>query len=159
MSDLKETSVINLYKLMLEAASGDGEYSWLTSKCGNQSKLAGIERKSADIMPMSLNTFKAYADECIDGGFCAVNALRKSLSAKSKKKSESASSKLKSMNRNYKEQLEESERMRAVLVKAYSDLNRICLDAVKKSPEYFYELERHNALYDQFFSLNLVSNE
>ena len=159
MSEGKTESVKNLHKAMRNALTNDDGFSWIIKKCGRQSSLASIERKSLEIQSISLNTFKEYADECIEGGFDTVDNLRKEIKNKYKNKKTTQTQTLKERSKTYKEKLEEAERQRAILIKAYNDLNKICLDAIKKTPEYQFDLERHNELYGRYFSLTLVSND
>lgn len=159
MSEIKQESLKNLYKAMCNALDDGDSFAWIINKCGRQSSLASIERKSIGIQSMSLNTFKIHADEYIDGGFDTFNNLRKAINQKYKNKKPTQTQKFKESSKTYKEKLDEAERLRAILIRAYNDLNKICLDAVKKTPEYQYDLERHNELYGRYFSLTLVSND
>ena len=153
MSEIKKESLNSLYKAMRNALKNGDSFAWVINKCGRQSSLASIERKSIGIQSMSLNTFKTYANEYIDGGFDTLNNLRKEINQKYKNKKPTQTQKLKERSKTYKEKLDEAERLRAILIKAYNVLNKICLDAVKKTPEYEYDLERHRELYTRYFSL------
>jgi len=158
MSDIRKESIRALYHSMIEALKNPDAYSWITSKCGSQAAIASVERKSVGIHAMTLNTFKKYSDTALDGGFEQLEKIRVAIKKKGKNSRNKKSNETKSKALFYKEKLNESERFRAILIRAYTDLNRICLDAVKKSPEYQYDLDRHNELYREYFSLTLVAD-
>ncbi|MBL3557596.1 MULTISPECIES: hypothetical protein [Marinobacter] len=159
MSDIKKESIKVLYRSMIDALQYPDAYPWITSKCGSQAAIASVERRSIGIHAMTLNTFKKYSDAALDGGFEQLEKLRVAIKRKSKNANGETSKGTKSKTAVYKEKLDEAERLRAILIRAYTDLNRICLDAVRKSPEYQYDLDRHNELYREYFSLTLVAND
>ena len=160
MSDIKIASIINSHKEIISALKNSGDYHWLISKCSSQSRLAGIERKSAGIVFMTLNTFKKYADEYIDGGFNEINRLRKELKNRTAKGKKIKSQKQKESLSSYKKKLDDAERMRAILIRAYNDLNEICMDAISRSPQYQYDYNRHKSLYRKHFGISIaVDNE
>ncbi|WP_271912021.1 hypothetical protein [Vreelandella alkaliphila] len=156
MNDSKKSSVKALYDLMLSALNKPVEYSWLTSKCGSQAAIASVEKKPLGIQSMTLNTFKKYCDAALDGGFEKLDKLRIAIKNKALSGKSEAARKKKNKVAFNRKKLDEAERLRAILICAYTDLNRICLDAVKKSPEYKFDLDRHNELYREHFSLRLV---
>lgn len=158
MAQTKRDSIRILYFEMVEALKKPDEYAWLTSKCGSQAAIASTDRKSIGIQAMTLNTFKKYSDIALEGGFDQLEKLRIAIRQKNKDSKNKLSSGKKSEIADYKHKLNEAERLRAILIRAYTDLNRICLDAVKKSPEYQYDLDRHNELYLDYFSLKVVGN-
>lgn len=156
-SDIRVKSVKALYDHMkLAKESSDESYNWLISKCDRQSSLAGLSRKSAGIHGMSLNTFKKYADDHVNGGYAAVDTLRRSLCRNDKPKVELQKGRLKEKNADLRRRLEEAERFRAIILKAYSDLNRIALDAISASPQHSYDYQRHQELYGKYFGLTLI---
>ena len=56
-------SVITLFEEMKKAELNRSEsYNWIYLKCSNQADLAKITRKSKNIVPISLNTFKKYCN-------------------------------------------------------------------------------------------------
>jgi len=157
MSDIKASSIKSLYNEMMAALkNNDGQFNWLISKCSDQSKLSQLERKSVGIIPMTLNTFKKYADENIKDGFNEVNRVRKELNIKFSNKPNT--NKYKGNITSYKTKLDEADRARAILIRAYNDLNSICLDAIDRSPEYQYDYQRHLQLYGNYFNLNVATN-
>jgi hypothetical protein len=158
MSNIKKDSVKALHLSMIDALKNPDEYPWITSKCGSQASIALIERKSIGIQAMTLNTFKKYSELALEGGFEQLEKLRISIKQKCKNLNNKSLNNNRSKALAYKDKLDEAERLRAILVRAYTDLNRICLDAVRKSPEYQYDLERHNELYREYFSLKIVAN-
>ncbi len=156
MSEIKESSINVLYQEMLMSLKGDPcEHKWLTSNCNTQTSLSKIERKSVGIIPMTLNTFKKYADNLITGGFEEVNRLRLEIKKKSSQIKPSKIKTLKSNITDYKTRLDESERARAILIRAYNELNGICLDAISRSPEFQYDYRRHLSLYSKYFGLTV----
>jgi hypothetical protein len=159
--DVKTTSIVSLYSEMLLARNcNDGSYSWLLSKCKNQSSLSTVERMSVNIKPMTLNTFKKYADVNVDGGFVCINTLRKELHKKYNPRLKSTQKKKRAKDNilSLKQKLEGAERQRAVLLRAYSELNQIAVDAIKNSPQNEYEYKKHIKLYSSFFGLKVVVN-
>ncbi|MCX7553725.1 hypothetical protein OS175_07530 [Marinicella sp. S1101] len=160
MSDKRKVSILSLYEVMVTAlnASDKNKYSWLLSKCVTQGSLSSTERKSLGIYPMTLNTIKRYADLYISGGFKQLDKLRKQLKT-FQTSSNRASLKPRLSISDYKKRLAEAERMRAVLIRAYNDLNSIALDAIASSPQYVYDYERHNKLYCNYFGLSLVEDD
>lgn len=157
--DTRIASIISLYKEMQAAKEcKDDSYNWLTSKCNNQSRLAQVSRKSAGIEAMALNTFKQYADTYIDGGFARINILRKELSKSSKSKIKVKEDRLKEKTTTIQQRLDQADRMRAILIKAYIELNAITLDAIASSPQYEYDYNRHKELYSKYFGISLVIN-
>jgi len=156
MSDLKKESIRALHQSMVSALKYPEEHYWITSKCGSQAATASIERESIGILSMTLNTFKKHADLELEDGFYQIEKLRIAIKNNSYPKNLRIK-KDKSKAETYKEKLIEAERLRAILIRAYADLNNICLDAVKKSPEYQYDLDRHNELYKEYFSLRVIS--
>ena len=137
--------------------SVNDEYDWLSSRCSNQSKLSTLERKSVGIIAMTLNTFKKYANENINGGFDEINRARQELHKKRLKNKVPKEKVFKNNITNYKTKLDEAERARAILIRAYNDLNTICLDAISRSPEYQYDYQRHLKLYGNYFSLKVAT--
>lgn len=145
---------------MLMAFKGDvSEYQWLISKCVTQSTLLNLERKSIGVIPMTLNTFKKYSNENISGGFSEINRLRKELKNKDSNKKTSTQKTLQDNVVNCKVKLDEAERARSIIIRAYNDLNSICLDAISRSPEYQYDYKRHLELYRNYLSLALVKSD
>lgn len=145
---------------MLAALGGNSKkYQWLISKCSDQSSFARVERKSIGVTPMTLNTYKKYAEDNIQGGFQEIERVRKKLKNKYIKPLPKSTETGKSID-NYKQKLEKAERARAILIRAYVDLNSICLDAISRSPEFQYDFNRHKKLYETYFKLALtVDNE
>lgn len=158
MSTNKHASLLVLYKCMKAAIKKKGEYGWLISKCTSQSSLAAMERKGEGILAMSLNTFKKYANEVVPGGFDEIDDLRRALKSSSIKLSLKSRKNAQNKEKSTKLMLEESERFRAILLKAYSDLNRICLDAISRSPEFEYDYQKHSELYSKYLGLRLVDD-
>ncbi|MCW7554530.1 hypothetical protein NX722_18255 [Endozoicomonas gorgoniicola] len=159
--DKNAKSVIALFNEMTKALEeGCDNYHWLISKCRTQSSLSLIERASDNIHPMTLNTFKKYSNLYIDGGFESINKIRiqlktkrpNSLPAKKKQRQEEKVIDIQS-------KLEEAERMRAVLLRAYNELNKITLDALVNSPQCQNDYQKHKKLYASYFGLNLVKNK
>ncbi len=157
-TDAKSHSVKSLYHEMLLAVKSDGNnHNWLIRKCNRQSVLLGVQRKSLGIIPMTLNTFKKYADKYINGGFKEVERVRSIIKKKYLDKKSNQAKKIEENKINYKIKLDEAERARAILIRAYNDLNKICLDAISRSPEYQYDYKRHLKLYGTYFSLELAT--
>jgi len=160
MLDIKSSSIIYLYDCMMNAKknNNDGSYNWLLSKCKNQSSLCSIERKSTGIISMTLNTFKKYSNDNIDGGFEKINTLRKEIYNKYNPKVKTANKKenLKKKNLSVQKRLENSERQRAILLRAYKDLNQITLDAICNSPQYDYAYKKHSKMYYKYFNLSII---
>lgn len=158
MSNSKEESIRALYRTMVEAMNDPSGYSWLISKCGSQAAIAAIERKTIGVHAMTLNTFKKHSDIALEGGFEQIDKLRVALKKKSQGAKRNTANKTKSRISDCKKKLDEAERLRAILIRAYADLNRICIDAINKAPEYQYDLDKHNELYRDYFSLKVVAN-
>ena len=156
MNDPKKESVKALYHAMKQALDNPLDYVWLTSKCGSQAAIASVERKSIGIQPMTLNTLKKYSDVAFDGGFGQLDKLRVAIKNKVKDGKIGAKRKKEDKAAFYKKKLDEAERLRAILIRAYTDLNRICLDSVKKNPEYKFDLDKHHELYREYLALRLV---
>lgn len=160
MSDTKTTSILNLHKEMLSALKNSDDYHWLISKCASQSALAAIDRKSAGITPMTLNTLKKYSEENIDKGFEEIDRLRKELKKLKVQNKKSKTQKQKESISSYKDRLDKAERSRAILIRAYNELNEICMDAIARSPQYQYDYNRHKNLYGKYFGISeVVDNE
>ena len=155
----KVQSVINLHREMQNAFNNrTDEYSWIVSKCNRQSELASVTRKGKKIKGMALGSFKKYCNEYIDGGFKAVDNLRKSILQQLTsmdvldKNPDKPVSKL-------EEALDEIELLRrdqAVLVKAYNELNTIALDLIANSSGNSLEYQKHQNLFSSYFGLQLV---
>lgn len=161
LKDPKSLSVITLFKEMKIADKcNDDSYTWLITKCKSQSMLTSISRKSIGIEGMSLNTFKKYANEEINGGFSAINTLRKKIYNKHSPKHKNHEKKKRQRNHatDIKKKLTEAERYRAILIRAYYDLNQITLDAIKGNPQYEYDYRKHNELYKKYFSITMAVN-
>lgn len=160
MSDIKIKSIVNLHKQMISSLKNSENYHWLISKCSSQATLANIERKSEGVVPMTLNTFKKYAEENIHEGFNEINRLRKEIiKIKLKNKKKNTDKQTKSIS-SYKNKLDNAERMRAVLIRAYNDLNEVCMDAISRSPQYQYDYNRHKILYGKYFGISIaIDNE
>ena len=159
MSEKNITSVKNLYREMISATKGDSKkYKWLLSKCIDQSSLCEIDREQSNINSIALNTFKKYSDIHIEGGFEHVNKLRRTLKKRYLESVGTSKNIVKKQADDYKVKLDEAERARAILIRAYNDLNSICLDAISKSPEYQYDYEQHVMLYQSYFSLEIATN-
>lgn len=159
--DSKSSSIKSLYREMLLALKcNDYSYSWLISKCKNQSLMASISRQSVGIESMTLNTFKKYADKEIKGGFSSINELRKNIYKKNNQelKINSKKDRQQEHQASLKKRLEEAERYRSVLVRAYNELNQITLDAIKNNPQYEYDYQRHKELYSEYFGLKMAVN-
>lgn len=155
----KKKSIKNLYEQMKKAKnSSDVSYDWIYAQSKNQNDLAKTKRKSLGIVPMSLNTFKEYSDEYIKGGFSEVSSLRKELYIIYKNREKKVSAGRDKIISPSKE-LEVAAKSRAILIRAYSDLNRIALDAIANSPAHKRDYEKHKELYERYFSLRLVDNE
>lgn len=134
----------------------DRSYEWLINNCKSQADLASVERKSVGIQPMSLNTFKKYANEILDGGFKEIDRLRRTLKNYKQNKPASKKLRLKDDLERIKDRLDKAERTRAILIKAYSELNQITLDLLANTPKYQNEYERHKKLYAAHFGLCMV---
>lgn len=160
-ADTKALSVKSLFNEMILADKCDDDtYSWLILTCKSQSLLSSISRRSIGVEEMTLNTFKKYADNEIDGGFSSVNALRKKLYKKNNPKLNRKAKKDRQRDRqtNLKVKLEEAERYRAIILRAYNDLNKITIDAIKTNPKYEYDYLKHEELYSEYFGLKMVVN-
>lgn len=149
-------SVKRIYQEMEKALLSESKGShWITLHCSSQSKLAMIEKPSIGIYSMSLNTFIKYCNTSITGGFKEVNRIRRQLASKNKQKVSIA--KKKSKTQILEERLEKAERARIILLRAYNELNTICLDAIARSPEYEYDYKRHKAIYKKYFKIGLLT--
>lgn len=156
----KIDSVCSLYKELLEAKhSKKPSLQWLKDNCKSQGKLASSKNKSLDIVPMSINTFKEYADKHIDGGFKAINKLRQDIQKNNKPITKRKKSRITEEKAELKIKLEGAVRSRAIMIKAYNELNRITLDALATNKIYQRDYNKHIALYKDIFSLRLVGND
>ncbi|ENB1602438.1 hypothetical protein [Vibrio natriegens] len=157
MISKKAQSVVTLFGEMEKADSSmsSDSYGWIYSKCSNQSDLAGISRKSKNIVGMSLNSFKKYCDENIEGGFKSVDALRDKLN---RKKHPKKSDKVKSKDelKDLRLRIDELERSKAILIKGYNELNTITLDLLGSSKGNSIEYRKHRELYELYFGVSLV---
>ncbi|WP_235691247.1 hypothetical protein [Aliivibrio fischeri] len=156
MSSKKIQSVIALFEEMKKAERSYSEsYEWIYLHCSSQSDLAGIVRKSKCITGMTLNTFKKYCDESIDGGFKSVNNLRAKLY---KKRFSKEVKKVRPQDklRELAVRIDELERSKAILIKGYNELNTITLDLLISSKGNSFEYRKHRELYSSYFGLNLV---
>ena len=150
-------SVITLFEEMKKAELNRSEsYNWIYLKCSNQADLAKITRKSKNIVPISLNTFKKYCNKNIEGGFDSIDALREKLN-----KYRVSGKKMPRVNpsdtlRKLEKRVDELERSKAILIKGYNDLNKITLDLLSNSDRNTFEYRRHKELYTKYFSLSLV---
>lgn len=155
----KAQSVISLHTEMHFVLSENAnKHSWLTSKCTSQGDLAGISRKAKGIMSMSLNTFKAYCDEYIDGGFALVNTQRKKINNEISIVNNQADEMGKPQSK-LDEALKEIDKLRrnkAILIKAYNDLNRLTVDLIANSEGNSFEYTKHKALFSSYFDLKLA---
>jgi hypothetical protein len=159
MSEKNITSVKNLYREMILAIKGDSKkYKWLLSECLDQSNLCKIKREQSNIKPIALNTFKKYADIHIEGGFDRVNELRGTLKKRYLESVRTSKNIDKKQADDDKVKLDEAVRARAILIRAYNDLNSICLDAISNSPKYQYDYEQHVKLYRSYFCLEAANN-
>lgn len=150
-------SVTALFEEMKKADRNRSEsYNWIYLKCTNQADLAKIARKSKKIVPISLNTFKKYCNDNIEGGFDSVDALREKLSRFGA--SERPTSRVDAIDnlRQLERRVDELERSKAILIKGYNDLNDITLDLLSNSDGNSFEYRRHNELYAKYFGLSLV---
>ncbi|MEA1079187.1 hypothetical protein [Marinobacter qingdaonensis] len=163
---MKQSQIISVKSLTetLARATQDRRYrhKWLVERCKTQGSLAQTHKPELNINPMSLNTFKKYADTFIDGGFQLIDKLRLNVLEKAEKtkttkqeKSDAISKKVRSLSF----QLELAQKQKAVLQKAYFELNEIALEAIANSPHRKRLLDRHNELYDKYFSLHVVDDE
>ncbi|NVE90726.1 hypothetical protein [Vreelandella titanicae] len=159
MNDSKKESVVALYHSMICALDNPTDYAWLISKCGSQAALASVEKQTKGIQAMTINTFKKYSDAALDGGFGRLDELRIVLKKRAQNGKNEVSREKKKDIAFYKEKVDEAERLRAILIRAYTELNRICLEALKKSPEYKFDLDRHSDLYREYFALRLVDKD
>ncbi|WP_348708288.1 hypothetical protein [uncultured Pseudoalteromonas sp.] len=162
-NNIKGRSVINLYKEMQNAFNEKSDkYVWITAKCNRQSELASITRKGKKIEGMALGSFKKYCNEYIDGGFKAVDNLRKSILKELTSTDVGESNSGKPVNK-LEEALSEIELLRrnqAILVKAYNELNTIALDLIANSKGNTLEYQKHQDLFSSYFGLQLaVDNE
>lgn len=158
MFDKNAKSIISLFNEMVKALNAnDDSYRWLLSICDNQSSLANAERKCIYINSMALNTFKKYSNQYIDGGFKEVNKVRVALKNKRRGGYKKVKVDLRSDIKTLKQKLEDAERTRAVLIRAYADLNSITLDALSGDSIFNSEYLRHQELYSKYFGLSVVS--
>jgi predicted nucleic acid-binding Zn-ribbon protein len=150
-------SVITLFEEMKKADRNRSEsYSWIYLNCSNQADLAKIKRKSKSIVPVSLNTFKKYCNEYIEGGFDSIDSIREKLNkcGASEKKITKVSPA--DAFRKLERRIDELERSKAILIKGYNDLNEITLDLLSNSEGNSLEYRRHKELYSKYFGLSLV---
>ncbi|MDP4532855.1 hypothetical protein Q9252_11940 [Marinobacter salarius] len=163
---MKHSHIISVKSLSetLDKATQDRRYryKWLLESCKTQGSLAQTNKPDLNIIPMSLNTFKQYANTYIDGGFQLIDNLRRDVLEKAGKtkntkqeKSDAISEKVRSLS----SQLELAQKQKAVLQKAYFELNEIALEAIANSPHQKRLLDRHNELYDKYFSLRVVGDD
>ncbi|TMX78097.1 hypothetical protein [Photobacterium damselae] len=162
-NNMKAQSVINLYTEMQNALNERSDkYTWITDKCNRQSELASIARKRKKIEGMALGSFKKYCNKYIDGGFEAVDNLRKSILKEYTSMDIEEVNPEKPVNK-LEEALREVESLRrdqAILVKAYNELNTIALDLIANSRGNSLEYQKHQDLFSSYFGLQLaVDNE
>lgn len=160
MKMTKITSIMNLSEHLQKAVTDQRfRYQWLVSQCKTQGLLAQTKRPEHDIIPMSLNTFKEYADAYIEGGFRSLDQLRVAILEQVDKPKNSRKKDDKEMAEKVvalTNQLERVQQQKAVLQKAYFELNKIMLQVITDAPHHRRSLERHSELYDNYFSLRLV---
>ena len=153
------TSIKSVHQELLNALSSNSDdYVWLRNNCNTQGKLASTERKSKHILPMSTNTFKTYADKHISGGFKEINALRKNLYSSQVKTNRTKKDISKENINNLKDELDKATRSRAIMIKAYNELNRITLDAISSNETYQRDYNKHIDIYKGFFGLKIVKD-
>lgn len=161
MKAVKATSVMRLTEQLKKAARDQRfRYQWLVVQCGTQSLLARTKKPELRIVPMSLNTFKNYADSYIEGGFKFLDELRLTVLKQSEKPKKTKQKRTNDMAVKIvalTNQLERVERQKAVLQKAYIELNKITLQVINDAPHHRRSLEQHNELYNNYFSLRLVA--
>ena len=157
MINVKAKSVINLYKLLLEASDiFSDDYLWLAESCKSQGALAKVKKTGLGIIPMSLGTFKTYCNDYIEGGFEQVNIKRQKVISMYKRKEDKQNLKPKETIASLKNKLDQAHRARAVLMKAYHELNSITLDVMSENSAYKQNYKAHCELYANHFGLNLV---
>ncbi len=157
--DKDNKSITSLLNEMKKAIKNSSDYSWLITNCANQKKLAYTSNIQLNIIGVSLNTFKKNADDYIEGGFAAIDKLRKQLKCKKCLSIKEKKERAKNKNTSQQKKLEESERIRAELLRAYADLNKIALNAIISSDQYADEYEEHQALYMRYLGLKLVNKD
>ena len=158
MNRNKQQSILNLY-LELKKLDTSTKKSELLFFCTSQHKLTKYKDDSKRIIPMTLNTFKEYSNSCLEGGFATIDNLRKKLHENVTGRSGNKKRRKEEKLRVYKSKLEESERARAILIRAYNDLNSICLDAISINSPYEQDYKKHKLLYDNYFSLSLYNGD
>jgi len=150
-------SVIALFEEMKKAERNRSEsYNWIYLKCSNQADLAKIMRKSKNIISISLNTFKKYCNENIEGGFDSIDALRERLNKYGASEKQTPKADANDKLRDLERRVDELERSKAILIKGYNDLNTITLDLLSNSDGNSFEYRRHKELYAEYFGLSLV---
>lgn len=156
----KITSIINLSEHLQKAITDQRfRYQWLVAQCKTQGLLARTKKPEHDIIPMSLNTFKEYADAYLDGGFKSIDRLRLTVleqAGKPKKSKQKRDDEMAEKVIALTDRLERVQQQKAVLQKAYFELNKITLQAIADAPHHRRSLERHSELYDSYFSLRLI---
>jgi hypothetical protein len=78
----KVTSVVSQWELLKQATKDPSSVpeelrNEFMAALQSQASLAAFKAPAKDIVGMSLNTHKAIADECIEGGYAALNDYRK----------------------------------------------------------------------------------
>lgn len=163
MKVVKATSVMRLNEHLQKAGRDQRfRYQWLVAQCGTQGLLAQTKKPELGIVPMSLNTFKNYADAYIEGGFKFLDELRLTVLEQAEKPKKTKQKRTDDMAVKIvalTDQLERVERQKAVLQKAYLELNNITLEVINDSPHHRRSLERHNELYNNYFSLRLIAEK
>lgn len=160
LAEARSISIHNLYTEMQNAYNNDLQgYEWLTSKCNNQESLASVSRKGKQIVKMSVNTFKKYAESNIDGGFGSIDSLRCKISQKYNGVELTLDEQKLPVNKLEEAQIEidKLKRNQAVLIKAYNDLNRITLDLIAKDVNgNTLDYQNHQDLFSRYFGLDLA---
>jgi hypothetical protein len=77
LEDDRKTSVINLFNLLLQIASGDPARGPQVEDLSRQDSLAAWSSVEQQIFPSSLNTLKRCANAYLTDGFCSLDLARR----------------------------------------------------------------------------------
>lgn len=158
MSESKRNSIECLYRFLKpEIESEEGTPKWIYEACATQESLARLTRQDENIIGMSVNTFKKYCDEYLPGGFAEIDSIRKTLSREGNQRNKKPVKVARNPDVSYKRKLDKADRERAMLIRAYWDLNKILLDALPHAPLGEIEYRKHQEIYGKYMSLTMVS--
>lgn len=131
--------------------------------CSRQGLLAALKIGKENIAPMSLNTLKKASDLAVEGGWSALNKLRREV-ARSGKQAKGVSPKagrneIRVRLKELEHRLDQERRARTVLNRAYSDVVNKLRKVAEIDDRLKVELARHTVTFNIPTNLEIVGRE